>query len=130
MRTSILALAISLATSAAHSEPIYLTCSSDGETRFSVKLDESNGKITHTRESAGIYDAIGSAFNAEGFFSANEISYQNISFHDPFKNIDQYKINRTDLSYAHTHTITSNLRGITMPPSTVESSYGLVDTLN
>lgn len=67
----LLALVVPAATLAA---PAYLQCSidADGEKKvFSVKVDEASGKITHTR-------ANGSAFNADGFFSANKISYQQI----------------------------------------------------
>ena len=78
----------------AHAEPVYLDCkvSSDKEQKkFSVKLDEISGKITHTRED-------GSAFNTEGFFAANTITYQNISITSGIKITYKYEIDRTDLS--------------------------------
>ena len=58
----------------AHAEPVYLDCkvsSGTEQKKFAVKLDEDSGKITHTREN-------GSAFNSEGFFAANTITYQDI----------------------------------------------------
>ncbi|MBI5450272.1 MAG: hypothetical protein HY940_02850 [Gammaproteobacteria bacterium] len=58
-----------------YAEPVYLDCYTESQREkeiFSVKLDEDSGKITHTAEN-------GSAFNAEGFFSATttcKIDYQ------------------------------------------------------
>lgn len=75
-------------------EPIYLDCEvSKGseQEKFSVKLDESSGKITHTRDN-------GSAFNAEGFFAANSISYQKIDIIGGIRVTFRYKIDRTNLS--------------------------------
>ena len=78
----------------AYAEPVYLDCShsSGSETlRFSVKLDEETNKITHTNED-------GSAFNTDGFFTADNISYQKISFIQGVKVVQKYTINRIDLS--------------------------------
>ena len=77
-------------------EPIYLDCkvSRDKEQKkFSVKLDELSGKITHTREN-------GSAFNADGFFAANSITYQKIDVLSEIKVTFRYEIDRTDLKAA------------------------------
>lgn len=77
----------------AHAEPVYLDCkvSSDKEQKkFSVNLDEDSGKITHTREN-------GSAFNTEGFFAANTITYQDISIMSGIKITYKYEIGRNDL---------------------------------
>ncbi len=74
-------------------EPIYLDCQVASKTeqkKFAVKLDEASGKITHTYEK-------GDAFNAEGFFSANSISYQNIILTSGLKITFRYEIDRTNL---------------------------------
>lgn len=87
--------------SVAFAEPVYLDCTigSGKETRhFSVKLDEATGKITHTNKN-------GSAYNSEGFFSANEITYQKIIITSGIKVTDQYRINRTDLSVKFNFTV-------------------------
>lgn len=81
--------------------PVYLDCqvSSDTESKkFSIKLDEGTGKITHTRPD-------GSAFNADGFFAANTISYQNMNGGGYVKITIKYKINRTDLTVQESFTI-------------------------
>lgn len=78
----------------AHSAPSYLDCSvaeESSDQRFSVKLDEANGKITHTHDN-------GSAFNAEGFFSANTISYKTIGVISGVSVVEQYEIDRENLS--------------------------------
>lgn len=75
------------------SEPVYLKCSvtNTETTKFSIKLDEQNAKITHTY-------ADGSAFNADGFFSANAISYQKIQFYGGQTLKTLYEIDRTSLN--------------------------------
>ena len=78
----------------AYAGPIYLDCyyqlGSD-TVPFSVEFDEDTNKITHTRED-------GSDFNAAGFFSANEMSYQRIIIGQGIKVIQTYTINKTNLS--------------------------------
>ena len=59
----------SLFVNLAWAEPVYLECPSGEKREFSVKLDESNGKITHTNKD-------GDVFNAEGYFSANTVTYK------------------------------------------------------
>ena len=74
--------------------PVYLDCGlADGEkgVKFSVKLDEASGKITQTW-------ADGAAFNAEGFFAANTISYQEIMIAQDIKITMRYEINRNTLA--------------------------------
>jgi hypothetical protein len=83
-----------LITSICSAEPIYLDCETKGEDsrNFAVKLDEANGKITHTRSG-------GYAFNAEGFFSANKVTYQHIDLVGVLVKItDKFEIDRSDLS--------------------------------
>ena len=75
-------------------EPVYLDCKLNTEkeiTSFSVKLDEQSNKITHTYET-------GSAFNTEGFFTANTVSYKRVQISGSMEFITQYEINREDLS--------------------------------
>ena len=82
-------------------DPIFLDCevSSESEKQsFSVSLDADNGKVTHTHES-------GSAFNADGFFAANTITYQSFDFTRHIKITFKYEINRTDLSLNQSVTI-------------------------
>ncbi len=77
-----------------YAEPIYLDCSIllEAETRrFSVKLDEVTNKITHTSEDGG-------AFNTDGFFTADEISYQQIQIVRGVKIVIAYAISRINLS--------------------------------
>lgn len=77
-----------------HAAPAYLDCTVAGDSeqkKFSVKLDESSGQITHTSEKGG-------AFNAKGFFAAKTISYQNVSIMGgSLKVTFQYTIDRTTL---------------------------------
>lgn len=83
----------------AFAEPAYLECSSknaDGvESLYSIKLDESTGKITHTHGN-------GSAFNADGFFSANEITYKSVRDSGGLLISDQYTIDRSSLGITRT----------------------------
>ena len=74
--------------------PIYLDCTikhTGGTIEFTVKTDENTGKITQTNESGG-------AFNAEGFYSTNQITYQNSDIGGGVKFTYVYTINRSDLS--------------------------------
>ena len=58
-----------------YAKPVYLSCitkyQSDPPRAFTVTLDEETGKVTH-RFSTGY------AFNADGFFSADEVSYKKV----------------------------------------------------
>jgi hypothetical protein len=68
---------------------VYLDCVPDDATpKFSLKLDETSGKITATRP--------GLSQNADGFFSPTEISFQ-IPFFD--YGYDYYKIDRRTLGF-------------------------------
>ena len=77
-------------------EPTYLDCQlskgANEKSKFSLKLDEASGKVTHTS-----YD--GSAFNADGFFAANTISYQQIIVENGIKLTKRYEIDRTTLKF-------------------------------
>jgi hypothetical protein len=77
----------------AMASPVYLECYTEygnDRTSFSVKADESAGTITHS-------DQLG-AYNAVGFFGANEIRYK---FDQPIAGTIvaeyTYEINRTTL---------------------------------
>ena len=75
-------------------EPINLDCISTATPptfEFSVSLDEATRKVTHSSKA-------GAAFNADGFFSANEISYQEVTVVSGMRLSSQYVINRTDLT--------------------------------
>ena len=75
-------------------EPVYLEClvgSDDSETKFSVKVDENSGKITHSQKG-------GFAFNSQGFFAVNKITYQKIDLFSGIKMVRRYEISRVDLS--------------------------------
>ncbi len=85
----------------AFAEPIYLACEVCSESnesdqkKFEIKLDEDSGKITHSRGK-------GSAFNAEGFFAIDTISYQDISNMGNVRITYQYKIDRNSLEVTET----------------------------
>ena len=82
-----------MATNVVMADPVYLNCdiTEEGKNKsFTVKLDEDSGKISHTNSS-------GSGFNTEGFFSPNEITYQNIIVTQGIKITYKYVIDRTTL---------------------------------
>jgi hypothetical protein len=88
----------------AFAAPVYLDCvtkfdspppGAASEFRFSVKIDEASGNVTHT-------DSDGSAFNAKGFFSAREVGYNVESESDTFNKTIAYKIDRSNLSVVRT----------------------------
>ncbi|QBG34634.1 hypothetical protein [Litorilituus sediminis] len=75
-------------------KPVYLEClvgSDDSETKFSAKVDEDSGKITHSQKG-------GFAFNSEGFFAVDKITYQRIDMFSGIKMVRRYEISRVDLS--------------------------------
>ncbi len=75
-------------------KPVHLSCSTvfegDPPKEFSVTLDEETGKVTHTFKN-------GAAFNADGFFTATEVSYKS-SKCSSVCITQQFSINRVDLS--------------------------------
>lgn len=94
MKWNFISLAFVFFATAASGKPIYLSCKvSDGKDtkEFNTKLDEQSGKVTHT-------DKSGEAFNAEGFFAANKISYQRINIGGGIKISFIYEIDRTTLN--------------------------------
>jgi hypothetical protein len=101
MKTLLMAVAIMCTPACVPAAPVYLDCSlaSESETReYAVKLDEDSGKITHTW-------AGGSAFNAEGFFAANTISYQQITVMGKIGVTLKIEIDRTNLTVKETTVI-------------------------
>ena len=72
-------------------KPIYLNCITNNDKPwFSVMLDESTGRVTHKTND-------GSAFNADGAFSIDEISYKNVYCNSIGCLTSQFSINRTTL---------------------------------
>ncbi|MCU8037996.1 hypothetical protein ACRN9J_03495 [Shewanella baltica] len=117
MKRKFLALSIISFSSLAFGKPVYLNCSvsSNNETKvFSTKLDEESGKITHLNKGGG-------AFNAEGFFSANKISYQKVSAGGGIKMTYLYEINRTTLAITETFVAEPSdpKMALTIPASTI-----------
>lgn len=97
MKTKLLLLLVlSYISFSAIANPVYLNCEffiDKDASKFTVKLDEQSNKVTQTEED-------GSAFNTEGFFSANSVTYQHRILPDigGLKMTSQYVINREDLS--------------------------------
>ncbi|MFC1827434.1 hypothetical protein ACFLZQ_05865 [Thermodesulfobacteriota bacterium] len=80
-----------------YAEQVYLDCTvldfdNDSSIRFTVKADESSGKITHTERE-------GKAYNIEGFFAPNKTSYQTKEYVRAFNAyfIYRFDINRSTL---------------------------------
>lgn len=94
MTRFIFAITLLLAITNAWPSPVYLKCAVkskvDNQT-FTVALDEANRKITHTHEN-------GAAFNSEGFFSANKVTYKTVDLIGNMTITRQYEIDRTTLS--------------------------------
>jgi len=89
--------------SSAFAKPAYIECvvSSESEKQpFSVKIDDDSGKVTHSQPG-------GFAFNADGFFSVDKITYQKIDLFDGIKMVRVFNIDRTDLSATYTSEISS-----------------------
>jgi len=75
-------------------EPVYLKCYTNRQAEkvaietFTVKINETSGKITHSRKD-------GSAFITDGFFSADKIAYKRKS--SKMRVTYHYEIDRTNL---------------------------------
>lgn len=85
---------LALTSSSAYAESIYLDCiasSAKGTHSFSVTIDENTRRITHQNKN-------GNAFNADGFFTAGEIAYKNVSCASKICITHQYIIDRITLS--------------------------------
>src|SRR5262245_9272357 len=106
MNMLIVIFMIVLSSSVCYAEAVYLECVMDLEANavskspitFSVKVDEASGKITHTRKDK-------SAFNAEGFFSPNEISYKYVDRGRYTELTAQFTIDRSNLTVRSTFTV-------------------------
>lgn len=101
MKIKLCMLLVFFFASSLQAKPVYLKCDVSGETSattFNVKIDEDTGKITHTAHN-------GSAFNAVGFFSANKISYQNLTISGAIKMTLLYEIDRTNLNASQTFSL-------------------------
>lgn len=95
-------------------KPVYLDCvvgKGDSEAKFSVKVDEETGKVTHTQKG-------GFAFNTEGFFAVDKITYQKIDLYSGIKMVRRYEISRLDL----TASMRSEMTSIEFPDQ-VEPTY-------
>ena len=93
----VLALVLIFLPAFAYAEQVYLDCTvldfdNDSNIRFSVIMDESSGKITHTERK-------GQAYNIEGFFAPNKVSYQTKEHVREFNAYIMYRfdINRSTL---------------------------------
>ena len=92
---------IVLSSNVCYAEAVYLECVIEPKNKapipFSVKIDEASGKITHTRKDK-------SAFNTEGFFSPNEISYKHIdrNLYLNTESTEQFTIDRSNLTVKST----------------------------
>ena len=97
----------------AYAKPIYLTCSTAYQTdpprQFSVTVDEETGKVTHQFSS-------GSTFNADGLFTATEVSYKQVSCSSTCMT-QQFTINRVDLSVSSSIIISARNVGASAPIS-------------
>jgi hypothetical protein len=93
-------ISLSLLAGVAHSAPKYLECITKFDQpqtgaatsfEFAVSIDESNGSVTHT-------DSTGEILKAEGFFTANRISYQFTERDEVFLKTIRYQIDRNSLA--------------------------------
>jgi hypothetical protein len=81
-----------------HAQPVYLNCITDDDNKdynFTLKSDEYTGKITHT--------GIKKTYNAVGFYSPEELSYNIIDISSFFDIRISCNINRNDLSFICLH---------------------------
>lgn len=108
--------------------PVYLDCvtkfdnpppGAASEFRFSVKIDEASGDVTHT-------DADGSAFNAKGFFTAREVGYNVESESGTFVKATSYKIDRSNLSVVRTFRSELSERGKSALQNWDNSTHAIV----
>jgi hypothetical protein len=103
--------------------PAYLDCNILKDEKpylFSVMVDESTGKVTHT-------DAAES-FNTEGFYSPNSIAYQRVQIGGGVLITYAYAINRENLSINQTLTMKpANPAYIEKIPAKTFTSNGTCD---
>lgn len=108
----------------ASSEPVYLECEVKSETEtlgFSVTLDETSRKITHSQPG-------GFAFNSEGFFTPDKITYQLIDDFSGIRMVRRFEISRIDLSAGHISEISSTQFPDQIAP-TITAMHGLCKLL-
>ena len=107
-------LTLALVSLPSYAKPVYLSCSTTYETdaprAFSVTIDEETGKVTH-RFSNGL------AFNADGFFSANEVSYKKVDCSKTCMT-QTFTINRVDLTVVSSMVISARNVGESPPITT------------
>lgn len=120
------AIAVYLAAFEAIAAPVYLDCKLDDPKQprgFSVKLDEESTKVTHT-------NADGSAFNADGFFAADKVSWQRVSVAQQIKIVHLYEVNRSTLVTSETFNVAPvdpKYAHLTKPPIVTTGSCSLVE---
>jgi hypothetical protein len=104
MKKTAFAATLLSAANLALAAPVYLDCvtkfdnpppGAASEFRFSVKIDETSGDVTHT-------DSDGSAFNAKGFFTPREVGYKVESEGGTFVKATSYTIDRSNLTVVRT----------------------------
>jgi len=74
-------------------EPVYLDCkiqNASGSRSFSAKLDETAATVTHT-------DSAGSAFNAEGVFGHNKVTWRRVVASPPVRMTWTWEVDRSTL---------------------------------
>jgi hypothetical protein len=83
-----------------YASPVSMLCSTSSENvetyEFEVTVDEKTHNIAHRGISKG-----GRVFSADGVFSAGELSYKNVHCVSGVCFIDQFTINRVNLSVMH-----------------------------
>ena len=97
MKFLCLIVATAFCCTTAWSDPIYLDCKlprDRGDFRVQLMIDEASGRISHTQDN-------GFAFNTEGFFTANTITYQKVDvIGGALKIVLVHQINRSTLEYS------------------------------
>jgi hypothetical protein len=87
-------LTLALLSFSVSAKPVYLTCTTtyqnDPPRTFSVTIDEETGKITQQF-------LTGYSFNADGFFTATEVSYKKVDC-SAICMTQEFTINRVDLT--------------------------------
>lgn len=124
MNKYFMAILVSVFSPYVFSEPVYLECEVKSETEtlaFSVTLDETSRKITHSQPG-------GFAFNSEGFFTVDKITYQIIDDFSGVRMVRRFDISRIDLSAIHTSEISSTQFPDKIAP-TVTTMHGLCTIL-
>ena len=102
-----------------YAKPVYLVCTTtyqgDPPSAFSVSIDEETGKVTNSYST-------GTAFNADGFFSANEVSYKSVSCGGGMCMTSQFTIDRRTLAVRKVFRIEAINSKLGIPPKDLVSS--------